>query len=126
MIGYDVQEILDPDLELVVRKKTLEGYEYLNRPCLVEKSGLFFKGLPDLPGPLGKIIWKAVRGRMCDFLRKGDSRLATARAIIGYCDGKRIKTYKGDTNGEIAEEARGDYNTLNCGVTLICRTVRKG
>ncbi|SRR6266480_1040704 len=113
VIGYDVQEILDPDLELVVRKKTLEGYEYLNRPCLVEKSGLFFKGLPDLPGPLGKIIWKAVRGRMCDFLRKEDTRLATARAIIGYCDGKRIRLYEGSTTGEIAEEARGDYNTLN-------------
>jgi XTP/dITP diphosphohydrolase len=50
---------------------------------------------------------------MCDFLRKEDSRLATARAIIGYCDGKRIKTYEGNTNGEIAEEARGDYNTSN-------------
>ena len=126
VIGYDVQEILDPDLELVVRKKTLEGYEYLNRPCLVEKSGLFFKGLPDLPGPLGKIIWKAVRGRMCDFLRKEDTRLATARAIIGYCDGKRIRLYEGSTTGEIAEEARGDYNTLNCGLDPFSRTVRKG
>lgn len=110
---HDVQEILDPHLKLVVEKKALEAYRYLNQPCLVEKSGLYFEGLPDLPGPLGKIIWEAVGPRMCDFLRKGDSRLATARAIIGYCDGKRIRLYEGSTTGEIAEEARGDYNKEN-------------
>lgn len=107
---HDVQEILDPDLKLVVGKKALEAYRYLNQPCLVEKSGLYFDGLPDLPGPLGKIIWMAVGDRMCDFLRKGDSRLATARAVIGYCDGKRIRLYEGSTTGEIAERALGDYN----------------
>ena len=113
VVKYDVQEILHRDLEFVVRKKTLEAYRYLNQPCLVEMSGLFFDDLPDLPGPLGKIIWSAVGDRMCAFLRKGDTRLATARAIIGYCDGKRIKTYEGNTKGEIAEQARGDYNTSN-------------
>src|SRR4029453_9791578 len=110
VIGYDVQEILDPDLKLVVEKKALEAYRYLNQPCLIEKSGLYFKGLPELPGPLGRIIWNAVGERMCDFLRKGDTRLATARAIIGYCDGKRIRLYEGRTSGEVEERARGDYN----------------
>lgn len=113
VINYDIQEILHPDLELVARNKALQGYRYLNQPCLVEKSGLFFKQLPDLPGPLGKIIWNAVGDRMCDFLRKEDTRLATARAIIGYCDGKRIRLYEGTTTGKIAEGARGDYNTSN-------------
>jgi XTP/dITP diphosphohydrolase len=113
VIGHDVQEVLDRDLKLVVGKKALDAYRYLNQPCLVEKSGLYFEELPDLPGPLGRIIWDAVGDRMCAFLRKGDTRSATARAIIGYCDGKRIRLYEGSTTGEIAEKARGDYNTLN-------------
>jgi XTP/dITP diphosphohydrolase len=112
VIGYDVQEVLDPHLKLVVGKKALDAYRFLNQPCLVEKSGLYFEELPDLPGPLGRIIWNAVGDRMCAFLRKGDTRSATARAIIGYCDGKRIRLYEGSTTGEIAERARGDYNTL--------------
>jgi XTP/dITP diphosphohydrolase len=113
VVKHDVQEILHPDLKTVVRKKTLEAYRYLNQPCLVEQSGLFFDGLPQLPGPLGSIIWDAVGERMCDFLRKGDTRVATARAIIGYCDGKRIRSYEGSTLGEVTERARGDYNKSN-------------
>lgn len=112
-VKQDVQEILHPDLNKVVRKKALEAYRYLNRPCLVEQSGLFFEGLPELPGPLGKIIWNAIGARMCDFLRKGDTRSAIARATIGYCDGKQIKLFEGNTPGEITEEALGDYNTSN-------------
>jgi XTP/dITP diphosphohydrolase len=108
-----VEEILDPDLNFVVRKKALEAYRYLNQPCLVEMSGLFFNGLPQLPGPLGRIIWKAVGERMCDFLRKEDTRLAIARSIVGYCDGKQIRLYEGSTAGEITERARGDYNKSN-------------
>jgi XTP/dITP diphosphohydrolase len=110
---HDVQEILDPHLKVVVKQKVLDAYRYLNQPCLVEKSGLYFEGLPELPGPLGRIIWEAVGPRMCDFLRTGDTRLATARAIIGYCDGKRIRLYEGNTNGEIAKKAKGHYNTKN-------------
>ena len=113
VIKHSVEEILDPDLNFVVRKKALEAYRYLKQPCLVEMSGLFFDGLPQLPGSLGRIIWKAVGDRMCDFLRKEDTRLATARAIIGYCDGKQIRLYEGSTVGEVTERARGDYNKSN-------------
>ena len=113
VIKQNVEEILDPDLNLVVKKKALEAYRYLNQPCVVEMSGLFFDGLPQLPGPLGRIIWKAVGERMCDFLRKEDTRLATARSIIGYCDGKQIRLYEGSTAGEVTKRARGDYNKSN-------------
>lgn len=112
-VRHDVQEIMHPKLEEVVRWKALEAYRYLRQPCLVEHGGLFFEGLPELPGPLGKIIWNAVGERMCGFLRQGDSRRAVARAIIGYCDGRKIRLYNGETRGEVAERARGDYNKSN-------------
>jgi len=113
VIKQKVEEILNPDLNFVVREKTLEAYRYLKQPCLVEMSGLFFDGLPQLPGPLGRIIWKAVGDRMCDFLRKEDTRLATAKSIIGYCDSKQIQLYEGSTAGKVTKRARGDYNKEN-------------
>ena len=122
---YDVQEILHPDLSRVVREKALEAYRYLKQPCLVEKSCLYFDGLRELPGPLGRIIWDAVGERMCDFLRKGDSRLATARAIIGYCDGKQIRLYEGTTAGEVTKRARGDYNKSNWDPIFIPKGAKK-
>jgi XTP/dITP diphosphohydrolase len=112
-VRHDVQEIMHPDLEVVVRFKALEAYKYLRQPCLVEHGGLFFEGLRDLPGPLGRIIWSAVGERMCGFLREGDSRKAVARAYLGYCDGRQIRLYRGETAGEVASTARGDYNRHN-------------
>jgi XTP/dITP diphosphohydrolase len=112
-VRHDVQEIMHPDLEVVVRYKALEAYKYLRQPCLVEHGGLFFEGLQELPGPLGKIIWSAVGERMCGFLREGDSRRAIARAHLGYCDGRQIHVFRGETAGSVAVEARGDYNRHN-------------
>ena len=45
---------------------------------------------------------------MCGFLRAEDTRGAEAQSIIGYCDGRRVRTYPGRTKGEVTEHARGD------------------
>lgn len=109
-VRADVQEILNPDLEEVVRSKALEAYKIVRQPCIVEHGGLFFTGAQEFPGVFGRIIWRALQDRMCDFLREGESRQAAARACLGYCDGKQIKFYLGETRGEMALKARGDYN----------------
>jgi len=49
VIEHNIDEILDPDLNFVVTKKTLEAYRYLKQPCLVEMSGLFFDGIAATP-----------------------------------------------------------------------------
>jgi len=113
ILKSEIQEIMHPKLDEVVRWKALEAFRSVQRPCLVEHGGLFFEGLPELPGTMGKLIWNAVGERMCSFLREGDTRRAVARAIIGYCDGRRIRLYSGETRGEVALRARGDYNKSN-------------
>ena len=109
IVRYDVKEILHPDIEEIVKSKALEAFRYTGFPCLVEHGGLFMKDLPGLPGGIGKIIWTAVGDRMCAFLREGDSREAIAVSVIGYCDGRRIHTFRGETKGEVATSARGNY-----------------
>lgn len=109
IVENELQEILHADIDRIVRAKTLEAYRQLALPCIVEHSGLFMDALPGLPGGLGQLIWKAVGDRMCEFLRPGDPRVATARSIIGYCDGQRIRLYHGETCGRVADRARGDY-----------------
>ena len=110
VVEKGLQEILDPDIEKIVRAKALEAYKYLGVPCVVEHGGIFIDSLAKLPGGVGQIIWNAVGDRMCGFLKEDDSRSATARSIIGYCDGKRISTYTGETHGMITKASRGDYN----------------
>ncbi len=105
----DLPEILDCDIDRIVTQKAIDGYQRLALPCVVEHSGLFMDALPGLPGGLGQIIWRSVGERMCDFLRSDDSRAATARSVIGYCDGRRVTLFAGETRGSVAEKARGDY-----------------
>jgi XTP/dITP diphosphohydrolase len=109
-VKHPLQEILHRDIDLIVKNKALQAYQYLSVPCVVEHSGLFMDALKNLlPGGLGQIIWDAVGDRMCDFLRADDSRKATARSVIGYCDGRRVRLYAGETQGRVAEKSRGQY-----------------
>ena len=80
-----------------MRRKALEAYEDLGVPCVVEHGGLFMDALPGLPGGIGQLMWDAVGDRMCGFLSPDDSRRAVARSVIGYCDGRQIWTYGGET-----------------------------
>jgi XTP/dITP diphosphohydrolase len=106
-----LDELLDPDIEKIVRKKAIEAYRVVHLPCVVEHGGLFldaWPGSPGLLGGIGQIVWDAVGDRMCGFLRAEDTRRAVAQSVIGYCDGRRVRVYSGSTQGEVTEQARGD------------------
>lgn len=108
-VPYQIQEILSLDLEVVVKDKALKAYAYLGHPCVVEHGGLLIEALGNLPGGLSKVVWDNVGEKICTFLGPTDSRKAIAQSVIGYCDGKRIYTFKGETEGTIADSARGTY-----------------
>ena len=110
IMKHDVQEILHPDISVIVRQKAVAAFAHIKHPCVVEHGGLFMDALPGLPGGVGKIVWEAVGERMCDFLRAGDSRDATARSYLGFCDGRRVRVYTGETRGRISDHARGNYS----------------
>jgi XTP/dITP diphosphohydrolase len=108
--SIDLQEILHSNIEKIVRAKALEAYKHLGAPCVVEHGGIFIESLKEFPGGVGQIVWNSIGERMCSFLGEGDSRVATARSVIGYCDGKRITTFAGETKGEIALQSKGSYH----------------
>lgn len=106
-----LDELLDTNIESIVRNKVIEAYRVVRLPCVVEHGGLFLDawgGSKGLLGGLGEIVWDAVGEGMCGFLRAEDTRGAEAQSIIGYCDGRRVRTYPGRTKGEVTEHARGD------------------
>lgn len=110
VLSGDLSEILDRDIDTIVTHKALGAYSDVGLPCVVEHSGLFMDALPGLPGGLGQIIWNAVGERMCEFLRPEDSRAATARSVLGYCDGRIVHLFSGETRGRVAERARGAFS----------------
>jgi XTP/dITP diphosphohydrolase len=106
-----LDELLDLDIERIVRKKAIEAYGVVHLPCVVEHGGLFldaWRGSPGLLGGIGQIVWDAVGEGMCGFLRAEETRGAEAQSLLGYCDGRRVRVYRGVTKGEVTEQARGD------------------
>jgi XTP/dITP diphosphohydrolase len=101
-------EVLDCDIDRIVTNKALDAFQRVGLPCVVEHSGLFMDALPGLPGGLGQTIWRSIGDRMCGFLRESDSRAATARSVIGYCDGRRVTLFHGEARGQIAQRAQGE------------------
>ncbi len=104
-----ITEVLEVDLFVLVQNEVAKAYQQVKVPCIVEHAGLIFEDYLDggYPGGLTKPMWNVLGG---DFVKETGSagRRALARAVIGYCDGKSIATFVGETSGVIADAPRGD------------------
>ena len=104
----DLPEIQSLDLQTVLRAKGDEAWRRLQRPLVVEETGLSLAALGGFPGPLVKWMLEAVGAtgiaRVADAL--GDRR-ATARCALLYRDGERTLLADGETRGELVLEPRG-------------------
>lgn len=102
-----VVEILEVELEPVIREKALAAYAAAGVPVLVEHGGLHIDHLGGLPGALVQAFWHRLGGRACEQIPAGADRAATAVSALCYCDGRVRRVWRGEVKGRIAESARG-------------------
>jgi XTP/dITP diphosphohydrolase len=102
-----VKEVLDVDIEAMVRAEVQSAYEKLRVPCIVEHAGLIFEDHLSVsyPGGLTKAMWDALGTEFVNETRSA-GRSAIARAVVGYCDGSKVHTFVGETKGRIADSPR--------------------
>lgn len=108
-LGYlkeKITEILDMDLEKVIRAKALAAYSATRVPVIVEHGALSIDALNGLPGALVKPFWESLDTRLCEVVPAGN-RVARARSALCYCDGRERHVLFAETEGEIAPSARG-------------------
>jgi non-canonical purine NTP pyrophosphatase (RdgB/HAM1 family) len=102
----DLDEIQSVDVEEVAIHKAQQAYEILKEPVIVEDTGLYFEELNGLPGALIKFfVKKLTLNQICSLIK--ENRKAKAVTCIAFFDGKELKTFKGETKGEISIEPRG-------------------
>ena len=102
-------EIQTQDLDELVRHKCQQAYQALKSPVLVEDSGLQFKAWQGLPGALIKWFETTVGCEgMLKMLQSFDDRRATAVCCLAIHDGTRIQVVRGEVDGTIAFEIRGN------------------
>lgn len=114
-LGFDVER-LDVDLpepqaldpSEIVDAKARAAYALLERPVLVEDSGLAVRVWGGFPGALIKWLEKSAGVEaMAKMLDGFPDRSATAVCAIAYCDGGEVVAARGEVNGSIAPAARG-------------------
>jgi XTP/dITP diphosphohydrolase len=102
----NIIETLEVELETMVRAEVTAAYTQTRVPCVVEHAGLLFDGHAHYPGGLTKPMWNALRDRFVSETQMTSKR-ATARAVVGYCDGTSVLTFTGDTTGTLVDPPRG-------------------
>jgi XTP/dITP diphosphohydrolase len=100
-----IEEIQTEDMEALVEDKVIKAFDKIRRPVFVDHTGLHLRLLNGFPGGLTEIFWERLKNERLGQLF-GNSAV-TAVTLIGYCDGKSIRTFRGEVKGMIAPVPRG-------------------
>ncbi len=106
----DLPEIQSLDLREVLHEKGREAWQRLQRPVVVEETGLELDALNGFPGPLVKWMLDAVgaEGIARTAHALGDPR-ATARCLLLFQDGEDTVMGEGAAPGFLVTEPRGPH-----------------
>ena len=103
-----IKELLEVDLRVLVSDEVTKAYSQIKVPCIVEHAGLVFEEYKEFmyPGGLTKPMWDTLG---MNFVKetKSAGRKVTACAVVAYCDGQEVKTFLGETSGNLVDEPRG-------------------
>ena len=109
-ISEGIREIQSDDLEEIIKDKILKAFKMVGRPVIVEHTWLFINSWNGMPGGLTQLLWDKLQGeKICKMVGLSGNRGATAKTIVGFCDGKKIyyEKFIGTLKGTISEHPRG-------------------
>lgn len=101
-------EIRDEDVAKVAEDGARHIYDKMKKPVVVDDTGLYIEALNGFPGPFSAYVYKKVGCQGILRLMSGiDNRAAVFVSAVGYCDGKKLLTFRGECRGKIISEMRG-------------------
>jgi non-canonical purine NTP pyrophosphatase (RdgB/HAM1 family) len=107
-VEVDLPEIQSLDMEEILRAKAWSAWQSVQRPVVVEETGLELVAMNGFPGPLVKWMLAAVgaEGIARAALGLGDAR-ARAVCLLLWTDGERTLVGRGATSGHLVLPPRG-------------------
>jgi non-canonical purine NTP pyrophosphatase (RdgB/HAM1 family) len=107
--GLDLPELQSLDLHEVLRAKLRAGWRALERPVMVEDTGLELAALGGFPGPLIRWLLESAGAKgIARIAGCFEDRRVTARCLVGVTDGSREIFGEGVVEGTVAPEPRGE------------------
>jgi XTP/dITP diphosphohydrolase len=109
-ISTPYPEMRSDDPEEITRLAAKQNAEKLQKPVIVEDSGLFIEELKDFPGTCSAYIHKRIGLKGILRLMEGiQDRACTYKSAVGYCEpGKEPLSFLGEEKGAISTEEKGD------------------
>ena len=110
-IQLEYPEIKSDDPEEIARLAAKQLAEQLQKPVVVEDSGLFIKALNGFPGTCSAYIHKRIGLDGILRVMKGIKyREAMYMSAVGYCEpGKEAVSFLGTEKGKISDKIKGKY-----------------
>lgn len=111
-VKIKIEEIQTDNLDYLVRDKALKAFKMLGRPLFVEHTGLYIEKINQMPGGLTQVFWDKLQADRFSELFGGGIGESKAKSVtvIGYIDGKRFYSFKGEITGSIISPPRGNKN----------------
>lgn len=108
-IDLDLPEVQAVEVGDVVRAKARAAWQKIQKPCLVEDTGLYLEALNGFPGALGKWVEKTMGwAGFLNLLAGVRNRRAYAQCTICLFDGKKDRLFSGRVWGKISQQLQGD------------------
>ncbi|MFH2027629.1 MAG: XTP/dITP diphosphatase [Nanoarchaeota archaeon] len=110
-VAIDYPELRSDDPEEIAKLAAKQLADILNKPIVVEDSGLFINSLNDFPGTCSAYIHKRIGLKGILKLMKGvKDRSCQYRSAVAYCEpNKEPFSFLGTEKGIIAQKPRGKY-----------------
>ena len=101
-VSRKIEELQTQDVDALVRDKLIKAFHEIGRPLFVEHTGLYLRGLNDLPAGLTQIFWDRLEAdRFTDLVAALDDDKVTAKTVLGYCDGHKMHLFEGAIEGTV-------------------------
>lgn len=110
-VSLSLPEIQAPDVEEITRYKLEVARSKDYSKLIVEDVSLGFDELGNFPGPYVRWLLEAAGGKgLAAIAYALNNRAARAQCCVGYWDGSSVRTFMGETEGEILVKPRGNQN----------------
>ena len=92
-------------IELTAKKAAKKLADELNKPIILEDTGLFFEAYPNFPGSAPKFVFNTLGYKGLLKLLDGENRNAYFQTVAAYCEpGKEPIIFDGIMKGRFAEK----------------------
>ncbi len=109
-VSLNLPEIQAATVEEITRYKVEVAKSKRYARLIVEDVSLGFDELGNFPGPYVRWLLEAAGGAgLAAIAYALNNRAAKAQCCVGYWDGTRVKTFLGETAGEILVKPRGEH-----------------